>query len=95
MKCPKCGTMILESSNNYHGKGIVYGVFCAKCRAFVSLKTNGEVEIIHIRNRCPVCGNCEHYRIIYKDDEMTEIDYYDCMICHTHWDKEGNNLGRF
>ena len=37
---------------------------------------------------CPNCGNSKHYRIIYTDDEKTEVKFYDCMICHTHWDKD-------
>jgi hypothetical protein len=44
--------------------------------------------------RCPECGETKHYRIIYTDDEHTEVKFYDCMMCYTHWDKDGNNLGK-
>ena len=39
--------------------------------------------------KCPNCGNDYYYRIIYTDDEMTEVLFYDCMMCYTHWDKDG------
>ncbi len=33
---------------------------------------------------CPACGSMR-YRIIYKDDAMTEVDWYDCLMCRHHW----------
>ena len=39
----------------------------------------------HMNQICPECGEKKHYRIIYKDDEMTEVDFYDCMMCRCHW----------
>ena len=35
--------------------------------------------------KCPECGDSEHYRIIYTDDEMTEVKFYDCLMCRHHW----------
>ena len=46
MKCPKCETMILEASNNYHGADMVYGVFCFKCKAFVNLMKDGTIKVV-------------------------------------------------
>ena len=66
---------------------------------FLTAPTYEEVfgnPLISTENQtCPECGDSEHYRIIYTDDEMTEVKFYDCMMCHTHWDKDGNNLGKF
>jgi len=45
--------------------------------------------------KCPECGASKYYRIIYTDDKMTDVKFYDCMICYTHWDKDGKNLGKF
>ena len=45
--------------------------------------------------KCPECGTTEYYRTIYTDDTMTKVNFYDCMMCHTHWDEEGNNLGKY
>jgi len=36
--------------------------------------------------RCPVCGS-EKYRIIYFDDEKKDINFFDCLMCRTHWDE--------
>jgi len=33
---------------------------------------------------CPECGSTD-IRIVYKDDEGIEIDFYDCIICRTTW----------
>ena len=56
----------------------------------------GKQKILTENQICPDpdCGESD-YRIIYTDDEKTDITYYDCMHCHTHWDKDGNNLGKF
>jgi|SaaInl7_200m_RNA_FD_contig_71_257888_length_3413_multi_5_in_0_out_0_7 hypothetical protein len=54
------------------------------------------IEWILDKPRCPYCGDAEHYRIVYNSDtDMTDIKFYDCMMCHTHWDKDGKNLGKF
>jgi len=31
---------------------------------------------------CPACGSTR-VRIVYKDDEATEVDFYDCTMCST------------
>ena len=31
---------------------------------------------------CPECGSTR-VRIVYKDDDATEVDFYDCTICST------------
>ena len=33
---------------------------------------------------CPKCGS-EKFRIVFKDDEMTEVDFMDCLMCRHHW----------
>lgn len=43
--------------------------------------------------KCPDCGETEHYRIIYTDDDMTEVDFFDCMMCRCHW-KPDDSLPR-
>ena len=39
---------------------------------------------------CPECGSTD-IRIVYKDDEATEIDFYDCLMCRTIWYPKGVN----
>ena len=51
--------------------------------------------IVPPKQPCPECGDTEHYRIIYTDDEMNDVKFYDCMMCHTHWDTDGKNLGKY
>jgi len=31
---------------------------------------------------CPECGSTR-VRIVYKDDDATEVDFYDCTMCST------------
>ncbi len=57
-------------------------------------RISGITENVEENRKCPECGVSE-YRIIYMDDEKTEVKYYDCMYCHTHWDKDGKNLGKY
>ena len=52
-------------------------------------------ENVEENRKCPECGETKHYRIIYTDDDMTEVKFFDCMMCHTHWDTEGKNLGKY
>ena len=33
---------------------------------------------------CPKCGSMD-IRIVYKDDDATEVDFYDCLMCRTVW----------
>ena len=33
---------------------------------------------------CPNCGSMR-YRIVYTDDEMTEVKFYDCLMCRHSW----------
>jgi len=37
---------------------------------------------IPIKVRCPKCDSTR-VRIVYKDDEGTEVNFYDCTICST------------
>ena len=45
------------------------------------------VEVPFKRANEPICPKCGHnrIRIVYVDDEMTEVAFYDCTWCSHHW----------
>ena len=53
----------------------------------VTLVPPKESEKLFIAPLAPPCPNCGSmsYRIIYTDDEMTEVDFYDCLMCRHSW----------
>jgi len=58
-----------------------------KCPAYhwcISIEPS-EVPVPLPSNPSPTCPNCgsTRVRIVYKDDEATEVDFYDCTICST------------
>jgi len=40
---------------------------------------------------CPHCGS-QRVRIVYKDDEGTEVDFYDCTWCSHVWKPDNSSM---
>lgn len=50
-------------------------------------RTDVQIYVVFQRypnDGCPYCGS-DKYRIVYVDDEMSEIDFCNCLLCGRRW----------
>jgi len=77
----------------FHGNGLAYPCeqfVPSSSQSSVNLEPSGEYRTSEVppplpstpTPTCPECGSTR-VRIVYKDDEATEVDFYDCTICST------------